>query len=38
MKRFYQKFAKTIACGANVVQNYKHVNIIHIHLELLSFQ
>jgi hypothetical protein len=38
LKRFYQKFAKTITCGANVVQNYNHVNITHMHLELLSFQ
>jgi hypothetical protein len=30
--------AKTITCGADVVQNYNHVNITHIHLELLSFQ
>jgi hypothetical protein len=38
LKRFYQKFVKTIKCGANMVQNYNHVNITHIHLELLSFQ
>jgi hypothetical protein len=31
LKRFYQKFAKTITCGANVVQNCNHVNITHIH-------
>jgi hypothetical protein len=36
-KIFYQKFAKTITCGANVVQNYNHVNITHMHLELLTF-
>jgi hypothetical protein len=38
LKRFYQKSAKTISCGANVVQNYNHVNITHIHLKLYSFQ
>jgi phenolic acid decarboxylase len=38
LKRFYQKFAKTITCGANVIPNYNHVNITHTHLELLSFQ
>jgi hypothetical protein len=38
LKRFYQKFAKTITCGANVVQTYNQVKITHMHLELLSFQ
>jgi hypothetical protein len=36
-ENFYQKFAKIISCGANVVQNYNHVKITHMHLELLSF-
>jgi hypothetical protein len=27
-----------MCCGANVAQNHNHVNITHIHLELLSFQ
>jgi hypothetical protein len=38
MKRFYQKFTKINSSGANEVQNCNHVNITHIHLELLSFQ
>jgi hypothetical protein len=36
-KDFYQKFAKTITCGAKVVQSYNHINITHMHLKPLSF-
>jgi hypothetical protein len=37
LKRFYQKFAKINASGANVVQNVKSFENTHIHLEMSSF-
>jgi uncharacterized membrane protein len=38
LKRFYQKFPKINASGANVVQNVKSFENTHIHLEMSSFQ
>jgi hypothetical protein len=38
LKRFYQKFAKSNANGANVVQNFNHVKATHTHLELLLLE